>query len=159
MDADAAGALGATLAARYAAIHAGPMRDMPVCNEALTVAPVGFRPFGDGAAGIVITPWFMNLVIVGALARDVAAGARRLVALPAGDVDFVAGMLDGFGPLLCCSIFSPMFDFPDMATADATAQEAMAALFDPALLDNAAPATARRLDRRALLLGHREARP
>ncbi len=158
MDDEAAVALGAALAARYAEIHAGPMRDMPVCNPALTVAPVGFRGFGANAAGVVITPWFMNLVIVGALARDIAAGARCLVALPAGDVDFVAGVLEDFCSILSCSLFSPMFDFPDMTTAQMTAREAMASLFDPDFLASHAPAApSAGVDRRALLFGHREA--
>ncbi len=156
MDADASQALGEALAARYAAIHASAMRDMPVCNEALAVAPIGFRPFGDSAAGIVITPWFMNLTIVGALAHDIEGGACRRISLPLGDADFVAVALEGFGPLLFCSLFSPMFDFPDMATACMAAREAMAALFDPHPPAEP-PKPSRGFDRRALLFGQREA--
>jgi [NiFe] hydrogenase assembly HybE family chaperone len=101
----------------------------------------------------------MNLIVAGALAREVAAGARRHVALPAGDVEFVAGALEGFGSILSCSLFSPMFVFPDMTTAQMAAREAMAALFDPDFLAaEAAAAPSRGVDRRTLLFGHREAR-
>jgi [NiFe] hydrogenase assembly HybE family chaperone len=161
MDDDVARAIGDALAARYAAIHQGAMRDMPVCNPALGVAAAGFRPLGANAAGVVVAPWFMNLAIAGPLADACAPGARVRVALPAGDVDFVAGTLDGFGAVLSCSLFSPMFDFAGMAEAEAAAREAMRALFDPALLDTPPTAGASRpgVDRRALFLGAGEARP
>ncbi len=58
----------------------------------------------------------MNLIIVGALARDMEGGACRRISLPLGNADFVAGALESFDPLLSYSLFSPMFDFPDMAT-------------------------------------------
>jgi len=146
--------VGARLAALYAAVHAGPMRDAPICNDALEVEAIGFRAVEDRAVGVIVTPWFMNVV---------ATGSCQILALPAGDVEFVGSEMAGFGLILSCSLFSPMFDFADMAAARAVAREAMAALFDPALLiEDARKATAE-MDRRALLrgafAGRAEARP
>jgi [NiFe] hydrogenase assembly HybE family chaperone len=155
MDDEAAKAIGVQLVARYAEVRSGPMRDDPICNEALGVDAIGFRAFGSMAIGVVITPWFMNLIVVGG-ARETAPpspGGTLRVALPAGDAAFICGELDGIGPVYSCSLFSPMFGFVDMETARATAQAAMAALFDPTLMKEGAPARSAELDRRAVLRG------
>jgi hypothetical protein len=196
MDDDQAQAIGAALAAAYDAIWRGPMQEMPICNPALEVEAVGFRAHGDWAIGIVVTPWFMNIVAVagsgerphptppplrgrgGRLggggdsrtsnhqpSRGVppspaergrvrgGGAAPQLISLPAGDVAFARAALQDFGPLLSCSLFSPMFDFADMATARQAADEAMSALFNPALLQPPQPDKRARMDRRALLRG------
>lgn len=54
-------AAGEAVAAIYrAAVPA--MRDLPVFNPALDVAAIGFRALDDHAFGVIVTPWFMNLV-------------------------------------------------------------------------------------------------
>jgi [NiFe] hydrogenase assembly HybE family chaperone len=152
MDDAAAKAIGERLAAYYAKVWAGPMRSVPICNDALAVEAIGFRAYGESAVGVVVTPWFMNLVIV---ADAPTSGASVRVALPAGDVECAPARLDGFPDMLSCSLFSPMSEFSDMGTARVAAGEAMRALFDPELLSEAekpAPEPAA-LDRRALLRG------
>lgn len=151
MDDDAAREVGARLAALYAEVHCGPMRDAPICNDALNVEAIGFRAFEDRAVGVIVTPWFMNVIAAGS--ENFTAGARQHLALPAGDVEFVESEMQGFGRILSCSLFSPMFDFADMTAARDVAREAMAALFNPALLDEGARKTASEMDRRALLRG------
>jgi [NiFe] hydrogenase assembly HybE family chaperone len=157
MDDDAARAIGAKLAAVYAEISAGPMRDVPICNTDLGVEAIGFRAQDEAAVGIVVTPWFMNLVVVDESAPE--QGQASVLALPAGDVACVGGLLEGFGGLRACSLFSPMFDFPDTATARQVAAETLALLFTAPAPPEAAPG----LDRRALLRGKlslaEEARP
>ena len=135
MDADATAKLiGEAIAARYRRIAAGAMAGLPICNAALAVAAEGFRVHAGRAIGIVVTPWFMNLV-----AADLAeapprpalrAGCSIKLALPAGDVELIVGELPGFGRLDSCSLFSPMDEFADMASAMATAREAMRGLFE-----------------------------
>lgn len=147
MDDDAARALGDRLVARYLEISNGPMRDVPICNPALSVEAVGFRAQGDVAVGVVITPWFMNLLVLQEPAPE--QGRSYVISLPAGDVACVGGLLEGFGPLRACSLFSPMFDFADMEAARQVATETLALLLTPP-----APHEAPALDRRALLRGN-----
>jgi [NiFe] hydrogenase assembly HybE family chaperone len=146
MDDDAARAIGERLVARYAEISEGPMRDVPICNPALAVEAIGFRAHGDAAVGIIITPWFMNLLVLWEPAPE--QGCSDVIALPAGDVACVGGFLEGFGPLRACSLFSPMSDFADMDAARQVAAETVALLFSPP-----APPKTSALDRRSLLRG------
>jgi [NiFe] hydrogenase assembly HybE family chaperone len=116
------------------------MADVPICNPALSVASVGFREWSGQALGVVVTPWFMNIVMApleGAAPVVGKSGDAKSVWLPAGKVDFLVSELDGFGPLLMCSLFSPMGDFRDHETAVATAGAAMEALLDRQFLAEA----------------------
>jgi [NiFe] hydrogenase assembly HybE family chaperone len=122
------------------------MAGLPICNPRLGVAALGFRRVGDQAVGIVVTPWFMNVVATphgeAQAPLPAALGETIKLALPAGVLDLVVGELQGFGRVDAASLFSPMHEFADMAAAVETAESALAELF-------AAPA----LDRRALLRG------
>ena len=132
--------LSARLEAHFHNVHQRAMADVPICNRALDVASVGFRPWRDQALGIVVTPWFMNIVLAplaGAPPVTGASGEARSVSLPCGKVDFLVCELDGFGRLLMCSLFSPMDDFIDQAAALATAHAAIDGLSDAGLLAEA----------------------
>jgi [NiFe] hydrogenase assembly HybE family chaperone len=132
--------LSARLEAHFQQVYLRAMADVPICNAALAVASVGFRPWRGQAFGVVVTPWFMNIVLAplqGALPILAAPGATQSVSLPCGKVDFLVADLDGFGRLLMCSLFSPMQDFIDQDAALATAQAAVAALMDEATLTQA----------------------
>ncbi len=136
--------LAARLEEHFRDIYIRCMKDVPICNEALDVAAVGFRRFGDFSLGIVLTPWFMNIVAApraGAAKVEERPGATKTLALPAGNIDFLATDLDGFDRLLFASLFSPMQDFVDHAAALATAQNAMEAVMHapPALRKGAPP--------------------
>jgi [NiFe] hydrogenase assembly HybE family chaperone len=155
MNDDAARAIGAQLAEIYRGIWTVSMRDVPICNAALEVEAIGFRAYGSAAVGIVLTPWFMNLVVVDSVGESnlpTGAGARTSVALPAGEVECVGAWLDGFGLLRACSLFSPMFDFAGMAVARTVAEEAMKAFFaGPS--ESELPDSHAGVGRRALLMG------
>ncbi len=107
------------------------MRALPVYNAALQVAAAGFRPFEGGLIGVIVTPWFMNLVRVPARGAEVEAGVTRESALPAHRVDLVGARLDGAPPFEFRPIVSPMDDFPSQAQVLLTAGEVMDALFTP----------------------------
>lgn len=152
----AARALGQNLETLYRGIFERAMHDVPICNPALSIAASGFRSYGGRAFGIVTTPWFMNLVAAdlpqGEPAPDVVPGTTVRIGLPAGEVDFIAGQLDGFGRLDSCSLFSPVFEFGSMDAALETAEEAARAFFDAASLQ-ASPAPPAQVNRRDLLRG------
>ncbi|CCJ07801.1 HupJ protein [Methylocystis sp. SC2] len=148
---------GARLADHYRRVHVA-MRDLPICNPALEIEAIGFRPYGGHALGVILTPWFMNLMICAADAEELppkAPGETAYWPLTAGRVGFVVGRLEGFGRVDSCSLFSPMDEFADHAAARAVALAALDQLFDPAPTD-AREAAARRpavLDRRSLIFG------
>jgi len=150
---ESAKAIGRRLADLYAAIYEKSMRDVPVVNDVLSTQAIGFRPFDPYTIGIIITPWFMNLVAIPADTQDMFSdGAVQRIMLPAGDVDFISGTLTGFGRLYSASLFSPMFDFVDMESACLTAQEAMFNLFEASVPEQTA-LPEKNLDRRAFLRG------
>jgi len=156
--ADPAADLGRAIAACYRAVAEGAMAGMPVCNPALGVADVGFRPHAGQAIGIVVTPWFMNVVAArlpdAPRPPSAAPGAIVRAALPGGEIDMIVGDLDGFGRIDACSLFSPMQNFADMDAALEAARAAMAELFARAADRRAGAAR----DRRAFLSGRRAAR-
>ncbi len=130
------------LEAHFQDVFVRAMAGLPICNPALSAACVGFREWRGQALGIIVTPWFMNVVLAplaGASLGGGKSGETRSIWLPAGKVDFLVSELDGFGLLLMCSLFSPMQDFADQAAALATAEAALAALLDESLLADAEP--------------------
>jgi [NiFe] hydrogenase assembly HybE family chaperone len=118
------------LLAAYRRAEAGFL-GLPVYNAALQVAAVGFRPFEGGLIGVIVTPWFMNLIRVPAPGAEVDVGVRREAALPADRVDLIGARLDGAPPFEFRPIVSPMDDFPSQAQVLLTAGEVMDALFTP----------------------------
>lgn len=163
--------IGQALAEIYAGIAERSMRDLPVYNPALGVEAVGFRAEAERVVGIVVTPWFMNLVVVAAPggpdlpARPVGSAIEHR--FPGGDFGFTVGALDGFGRLDSASLFSPMFEFDDPAVVRAVAEAALAEILTaptPAVetettaatsAEAAGPAADPAIDRRALLFGRR----
>ncbi|MBI1195251.1 MAG: [NiFe]-hydrogenase assembly chaperone HybE [Gammaproteobacteria bacterium] len=133
---------GARLAQVFATIHRERMRGLPVVNAALEVATVGFDEGPHERLGVLITPWCMNLVLlppedggVDAEAGDWAAlkpGAKQAHVLPSGTYEFVVADEPGVGRFQSCSLFSPMFEFGDQATAVATAKAVLLAIMDKA---------------------------
>ncbi len=111
------------------------MRDMPMLNSALAVEAVGFRPWREHWLGVLITPWFMNLVLMPRVASQwqaIAERETRHCVFPAGVFEFIGARDPQLGDYQACSLFSPMFEFADQASAQATAVAALDALFDPA---------------------------
>lgn len=140
------------MAAHFREIGDANMRDLPIYNPRLEVEAVGFDEFGPHQLGIMITPWFMNLVLLpGTDDWDGAEqGARCEVALPAGPYEFTVAPDAELGTSLNASLFSTVTDFPDQATARATAEEILRLVRRPP--EKVRPAK-RKLTRRALLRG------
>ncbi len=138
-----------TLEQVFAHIAATRMRDVPVQNHALRVQSVGFAPQadpdgGEWLLGILVTPWFMNLVCLpmdlaraGETVPGVGQKAKRQIG--SETFEFIGAHEDGLGAFACCSLFSPMFEFADHAAAVATACEVLNLLGTPAPA-SAAPA-------------------
>lgn len=136
------------LVCAFRAIHATRMRGLPFVNERLAVEAVGFRPWNGRWLGVLVTPWFMSLVLLpadapGARWQALNKGASAAYAFPAGVFEFIGGHEDAIGEFQSCSLFSPMFEFADQATARLAAEVALAALFDGPERARAAPVSKR----------------
>lgn len=120
---------------RFRVILQEQMQDMPMLNPALSVEAVGLRPWGDHWLGVLITPWFMNLMLMSRVTgswHPIAERESRHYVFPAGVFEFIGARDPALGDYQACSLFSPMFDFADQQTAHDTAVAALAALFDVA---------------------------
>ena len=118
------------------------MHDVPVLNPALSVEAVGFRPWQEHWLGVLITPWFMNLVLmprVAAAWQSIGERETRHHVFPGGVFEFIGARESTIGDYQACSLFSPMFEFADQREARATALAALDALFDPASRESIGP--------------------
>jgi [NiFe] hydrogenase assembly HybE family chaperone len=122
------------LTAAYRAISAR-MSGLNFVNPALDVEAVGFAPWQSHWLGAMVTPWFINLML---LPREPSAwtslpqGQTLRYRFPAGEYDFIASRNDDMGEYHMCSLISPVLDLADHPTARLVAQLALAALLDPA---------------------------
>ena len=129
----------AALAPRIAALEAdfreiwhSKMRDVPMVNAALRVEAVGFTLYEGRPLGVLISPWFMNLVMLSAEGEDwsgLKAGEKEVIAFPSGEYEFLHNVREQAGGYKACSLFSPMGDFRSHKDASDVARAVMVALF------------------------------
>lgn len=132
-------AIAADIAARTALLEAdfreiwnSKMKDVPIVNAALHVQAVGFQVWEGRLLGVLLSPWFLNLVMLPAAGEDWSAlhpGAKETVSFPSGDYEFIHNTRDLVGGYKACSLFSPMADFSSQLQAVEVARAVMAALF------------------------------
>jgi [NiFe] hydrogenase assembly HybE family chaperone len=120
------------LVADFTEVFNGKMRDLPMVNHALHVQAVAFQPWEGGFLGILLAPWFMNLMFLppdGYPLRPPTS--KEVIAFPSGEYEFLHNARDLTGPYLACALFSPMGDFTSQLQAVEVARAAMAELFRP----------------------------
>lgn len=145
-------ALASRLEAVFSEIQASRMADVPVLNSALQVEAVSFVSCGENWLGILITPWFMNLMLLPRTASvwpGLVTGQSVVHAFPSGEYDFIVGQEAELGQYQSCSLFSPMFEFPDQGSARATAQAVLSHLLTSKEVQEKVPS----LSRRRFILG------
>jgi len=152
--------IAAQLETTFGHIRSTRMADVPILNEAIGVEAVGFREIDEGLLGVLVTPWFMNLMLLpvdAAAWKDQCAGEKTVHSLPAGSYEFIAGSEDGVGDYRMCSLFSPMFEFADHEAAVETAAAVMDGIMtseetatEADATDSGAPSPPRRMSRREL---------
>jgi [NiFe] hydrogenase assembly HybE family chaperone len=127
------------LQAAFARIHAARMGDVPILNSRLKVEAVGTRSWNGSTLTVLVTPWFINLMLLPA-ADDIRAawtalpiGTSMMHRFPAGRFDFLIGEEDEIGRYQMCSLFSPVLEFEDHEAARLAAAAALQALFDASL--------------------------
>lgn len=123
-----------TLVARFDTIQRTRMQDLPFLNPALAVEAVGFRPLNKHQLGVLITPWFMNLVLLPAIASGSAfsEGSKITVRLPSGPVEFTVACDEELGTYLTAALFSSVSELPDQETAREVGCEVMQEVFNKA---------------------------
>ncbi len=103
---------------------------LPVTNSRLTdVLCSRVVSTEGGQLAVVMTPWCLNAVWVADDGRAVATrGATVVRALPSGTYDFVAGELEGVGPVLSLSLMSPVLEFDGLEAGQVAVDAAFEAL-------------------------------
>jgi [NiFe] hydrogenase assembly HybE family chaperone len=108
------------------------MVDVPILNPALRVEAVGFRVWEGLWAGVLVTPWTINLVLLpgqdtrlDALALD----EKKEWQFPSGKYEFMGLNEPAIGTCHICSLISPVTEFVTHEEALAVAQEIIIGLF------------------------------
>lgn len=119
-----------TLVDHYRDIGAKRMAGLPIVNPALDVEAVAFEASDGHEAGILISPWFMNLVVLPGTAdwNEAGQGDRVEWTLPGGVLDLTVCRDEQCGTYLTAALFRTVVDFPDQDTARAVAEEIAASL-------------------------------
>ena len=144
------------LEAAFTAILQQRMNGLPFLNPALHVEAVGFARHAQDWLGILITPWFMNLMLLPGADNDwpaAAEGYRQLWRFPAGEIQFIAACEAGIGTYQQCPLFASMQPFADQAAARVAAGDALAALLTPPLAEATKEPEAVSLSKRSFLRG------
>lgn len=128
------------LEATFRRIQATRMAGLPLLHPRLAVQAVDFVAEADAAShGVLVTPWFMNLVWLPLDAEAAAAlpapGRARSRDIGGWRFEFLGQHEAGCGPFAAASLVSPMSEFADQAAALATARS---------LLEQLRPRPARR---------------
>jgi len=127
------------LVAAFKRIRDERMDGVPILNARLEVEAVGTRVWNSSTLTVLITPWFINLMLLpGSDEQAEAWNALTLTSgvlhrFPAGRFDFLVGEEAGVGRYQMCSLFSPVLEFEDQEAARIASTAALDALFDASL--------------------------
>lgn len=116
------------LVARFQLIDAERMRDLPIYNPALAVEAIDFQrieiqPSMQAWIGTLITPWFMNVVLI-----DIdelppnELGQRVSYKLPSGDHEFMVGEDEELGRYDFLTLASPVLKYKTQQSAQTAAR-------------------------------------
>jgi len=133
-------------------IYLKHVRGLPIVNAALAVEAIGFREHEGHEIGALITPWFMNLVLMPGTDdwADKEQGDSVSVALPGGELDFTLSRDEGLGTYLTAVLFRTVVDFPSQEIARGIAAEVLARLLDEKATKKASSSNAETISRRTL---------
>jgi [NiFe] hydrogenase assembly HybE family chaperone len=125
--------LSAGMETAFTRIQRERMTGMPLLNPALEVQSVGFRLWENYCLGVLITPWFMNLMLLpldGNEWEELPSGTKINQSFPSGTCEFILGEEEGIGRYLMCSLFSPVFEFQNQEAAVVMAEAVLQSLMD-----------------------------
>jgi len=131
------------------------MRDLPFYNDGLSIEAVGFRDWEGHRLGILITPWFMNLILLPGAEDDWSAveqGDQSDWHLPSETVRFTANRSEDEDEVfLAAPVFTNVIGVPDHEAAKNIAAQVLQSLLAKPGSEEAAPGHA--VSRRDLFRG------
>tara|TARA_Y100000589_G_scaffold60972_2_gene52005 strand:- start:7269 stop:7805 length:537 start_codon:yes stop_codon:yes gene_type:complete len=115
-----------TLEATFAQVQQR-MDGLPFLNPRLQVRALGFQPWQQYWLGVMVTPWFMNFML---LPREDGVSVPRFgeaqsVNFPCGSFSFIAGHEGGIGRYLSCSLLSPVQELESQHLAEEIAMASL----------------------------------
>jgi [NiFe] hydrogenase assembly HybE family chaperone len=113
------------LVAAFEHVYRERMQGLPIVREDFKVQAVGFSAWQGRLLGVLITPWFMNLILLPGDEDEWSrqkTGSKAIWHLPAGDFEFTAAVAEQLGPYQSCALFSSLAEFPDQTSARRVAQ-------------------------------------
>ena len=113
------------LARHLEKIYRERMQGLPNVNTRLDVEAIGFGDLGEHQLGILLTPWFMNLLILPGAGEwsELAPGSTVAWPMPNGNHEFTICRDDTLGTYLTAVLFRTVVDFPDQDSARAVAED------------------------------------
>ena len=121
------------LVQRFTHIGDTGMRDLPIYNHNLEVEAVGFQLTDKGWLGVLITPWFINVILLPEqkVAASVPLGEKVTHELPSGEHVFTVGEDDEVGGYDFITLASPTLKFKSQQLAHDAAKKALTKLLTP----------------------------
>jgi len=122
------------LESAFRTIHEERMAGLPILNPALQVQAVGFCHLDGHCTGVLITPWFMNLLVLpseGDSYNGAEPGDKRSIEFPSGPCEMELCEEELLGRYLSRPLYSPMGGFADQLQAVAAAESIMEKLMTP----------------------------
>lgn len=113
---------------RFEVIGRERIRGLPIYNEKLAVEAVGFQPCEGGQIGGLVTPWFVNIMLLPENSDDLQLkelGVKIKYDLPSGECEFTIGEEDVLGRYLFRSVVSPTHCYKKQAPACSTVSKAL----------------------------------
>ncbi|WP_192385026.1 [NiFe]-hydrogenase assembly chaperone HybE [Mesorhizobium silamurunense] len=127
-------AVAARLEFVFQGIERTAMAGIPILNPPLCVSAVGGRQWQGEWLAVLVTPWFMNPVLLpsgeGQAGPRVPTGTKEHVSSQAGRFEFIQAYEEELGCYRMCSLFSPMFEFADQESAQEAGRQVLAELFN-----------------------------
>lgn len=120
------------------------MSDLPIYHPVLQVEAIDFEKSDEGWLGVLITPWFMNLILFPMehdTLNDVQIGDRLHVHLPSGEHSFMVGEDEELGRYRFLPLASPMLGYSGQDAARQAARAALHRLLSPMAEQAARPQT------------------
>lgn len=95
----------------FAEVGERTLHDLAFLHPEMPVYAAPFTLFEEQWIGCIITPWMLSALVLPGPDQHWQprpVGEKLALALPAGDITFTVGELEGIGHYLACSLMSPV---------------------------------------------------